>query len=228
MPRYNVWRSASVWVFSACVVASSWAFAGDVAAAGDAGSAACCAVREEVAAANSREVSVLVWTGASLRNRLDPLTGKETSQRFFATYTDDENKVFARIYFASTQNAERAESADLKKLYSRAYLTLKDGGQASYGETRIDGGNLFCPVSGVGGPADSKLNLDKVFAVNCNAGACSVGDGFSLNYNAAKISVCCVACGKRLLEDPERFLANVDEDILFALKALSKKELATN
>ena len=70
-----------------------------------------------------------------------------------------------------------------------------------------------------------KLNLDKVFAVNCNAGACSVGDGASVNYNAAKISVCCAACGKRLLEDPERFLGNVAEDVLFVLQTPAKQEI---
>jgi len=179
--------------------------------------AACCAEAAIVAVA----VAEKPWVGAALRNALDPLNGDQTSSDFYLPYADEAGGVYARVYFSSQESVAKAGAEDLKQLYLRAYLAQPDGTTAKYGTTRLSVKNSMCPVSGVGATTQAKRNplleFHAVLSVNCTAGSCAVGDGYTVNYNAIQMNTCCPSCAKAFGEAPEKHIRNVWSDVEAAL-----------
>ena len=183
--------------------------------------AACCAVPETTQTAAAVEPLDLPWTGAALGNKVDPISGEDTTDEIFLPYADETAGVYARVYFASKQSLEQAKKEDLKALYTRAYLTLGDGSALPYGSTRLVVNNSMCPVSGVGATAaglrNPLLEFDAAAAKNCTAGSCSVGDGYKANYNAISMNVCCPSCAKKFGNAPANHIRNIWKDVDAAL-----------
>lgn len=183
--------------------------------------AACCAVPKSTQTVATTDSLDMPWTGAALRNQIDPIDGKDSRDDFFLSLSDETAGVYARVYFASTQNLDAAKSADLKDLYVRAYLTRKDGSVLPYGSTRLAVNNSMCPVSGVGATAaalrNPLLEFNAAAAKNCTAGACSVGDGYKVNYNAISMNVCCSSCAKKFGDAPAKHIRNIWKDVDAAL-----------
>lgn len=216
---------------SALVVLTAFALVGSTVYAGEAptvadqiaaaiavDSAACCAADASVATAKNEAGSGLPYADAFLRNARDPLADAPASPEYFLAYADKEAAVYGRVYFSSQESLDSASDMDSKELYTSAYLRSPDGTQIPYGDVALKLENTFCPVSGVGAAAlDTdrllEMSFDPSFAKNCKAGACAVGDGFKLNYNAMEFGVCCPSCAKMFGENPEKFLPNLRREV---------------
>lgn len=175
--------------------------------------APCCAPQNPAAAA-AFEAADLPWADASLRNKFCPVTGDPTDPNHFVDYRDEKAGIFARIYTCGAECTTNIREQDLKAHYVKAFLTLPDDRQAPYGTVRQVLKNQICPVSGVGKKEEGRTYFfHPTLSANCTAGACSTADGYKLNFNAARINICCPTCGKTFAQEPDSFLPNIRADI---------------
>ena len=107
-------------------------------------------------------------------------------------------------------------------LIGKAFYEDEGKEGASFPDAIVKLDNRLCPVSGVGGTGNEKFVIDKTAAVNCTAGACSIGDGFKLQYNAVEFRVCCMSCAKLFAEKPATFLPNLEAYITTAIGGIEK------
>lgn len=143
-------------------------------------------------------------TKGELKNEICPVTGEPTMARHFIAYTDEENKVFARIYFASAEAVEKAKKdGDLKALYTKVFLTAKNGKLTPYGKTVADVQNAVCPFTGEETEGSEEM----------------------INYNGFKVRMCCPGCAEGTVKEPDKFLHNVNDAIDRTLAELKKKGL---
>lgn len=134
-----------------------------------------------------------------LRNAKCPMTGKPTAAKHFVAYADAEKEIFARVHFCCPNCVKGAANADLKELYTKAYLTKADGSKVEYGKTVLDLKNEVCPVGG-----------DK-----------TEGAGI-LNYNAAAVHICCPSCNEELVKNPDKYLPKLKAEIAKAQEEANK------
>ena len=223
-------------VLTAFALVGSTVYAQEVCTVADQGAPAvaedsvqCCAADTSLAIAKNEAGTGLPYADAFLGNARDPLSDAPASPEYFLAYADKKAAVYGRIYFSSQESLDRASEMDSKDLYTSAYLRQPDGTQVSYGDAALKLGNTFCPVSGVGAASLDmdrllEMSFDPSFAKNCKAGACGVGDGFKVNYNAVEIGACCPSCAKMFGENPEKFLPNLGREIETALGVSSVTE----
>lgn len=126
-----------------------------------------------------------------LKNDICPLSGKPTLAKHHVDYADDKAGVHARIYFCCPDCVKATENGDKKDVYTKAFLTKKDGSKVEFGKMAHDVKNAKCPVSGDDAAAD----------------------GDFVNYNAAKVHFCCPSCQETFLKDPDKALGKVKGDI---------------
>lgn len=140
--------------------------------------------------ASGEEPTSRPQTEGELMNETCPFTGKETSADKFVEYADEDAGVHARIYFCCENCQGKAADMDqaaLKPRYVKAYLA--DSG-AEYGEAALVVENDHCPVTG--NPADGSVTM---------------------NYNGAQINLCCPDCDEAVVEQPDKYLHNINNAI---------------
>lgn len=129
-------------------------------------------------------------TEGELMNTTCPFSGKEAVADQFVEYADAEAGVYARVYFCCDKcqgNAAGMDQAALKPQYIKAYLA--DAG-VEYGKAALVVDNGNCPVTG--NPADGSATL---------------------NYNGAQINLCCPGCDEPIVDQPDKYLHNINNAI---------------
>lgn len=136
-----------------------------------------------------------------LRNAKCPISGKPTVAEHFAAYTDSDKAVHAKVHFCCPNCAKAAANGDLKALYTKAYLTKKDGTTAEYGKPVLDLKNEVCPVGG-----------DK-----------TEGAGI-VNFNGVAIHTCCPSCDEELVKNSGKYLPKLKAEIAKMQEEAKKAE----
>lgn len=149
---------------------------------------ACCAAKGVNRAALIEVDEKFPWADTSLRNRISPISGAETSAEHFLTLADDDANVYGRIYFANEKEVTTT-SATVNELYRTAFLA-KDGKTGAFNDVRVALENENCPVSG------GAAKEDKQFV-----------------YNGVQINYCCDNCKTKFLAAPQDYLGALTAEL---------------
>jgi hypothetical protein len=151
-------------------------------------------------AATAEEPTSRPATEGELMNETCPFTGKPAVSDRFVEYADKDAGVYARVYFCCEKcqgKASKMDQAALKPVYAKAYLA----DIADYGKASLIVENEHCPVTG--NPADGSTTM---------------------NYNGARINLCCPGCDEQVIGQPDKNLHNLNNDIDAARKAKEEEE----